>query len=421
MIVSAVSLKTHAYLPIGATPDGKPVYAIYTAADGSYTLYLPAEESGNVLVVASPPERSDERLAVGDVTPVKPAAQPRVLDESTAQAVRNARDVMANQLARMMTATDVNSELNTLQGGKTVFPEAVLPLMRKFIQGINDFGRQLGVPTTPGAQDIPEVRELSYIACDATLGFLDYDALRTNPAIRGLHRPAGASFRGHGQIFAALEARTATYMQEHLAKGETLPLDVVVPIFHAIDYRSDNCVKQAHVPLSKASDIGVFLSNDVLSRYTIDNYYDLRRTFRALGPALDPPATPTHDPRDPAVYLDPTVNDYIDYGDRLEAATVAVLFTIATQVAGSDGPPALSAALAAGKAYLATHPRSAPQPAPLHRRRALLPARPARPTPGRRLARPRARRRRHRHALRETRRRRHALKPVSGTRTRRCP
>jgi hypothetical protein len=53
MRISVLSLDTNTPVPIGQDEAGRPVYTVYTNAEGHYDLYLPAAEAGNVRVVAN--------------------------------------------------------------------------------------------------------------------------------------------------------------------------------------------------------------------------------------------------------------------------------------------------------------------------------------------------------------------------------
>lgn len=69
MLVSAISLRDRSYLPVGIGPDGKPVYVVYTDANGGYKLYLPPQEAGNVVVAATAPAARTDRFSTTPTWP----------------------------------------------------------------------------------------------------------------------------------------------------------------------------------------------------------------------------------------------------------------------------------------------------------------------------------------------------------------
>jgi hypothetical protein len=102
MLVSAVSLRTHKYVPLGVNKDGKPVYAVYSNASGSYKVYVPQTEVQNILLVANPPGLQDERTIYNVVsTPTLPDTV--AVDEDSALVGRYLRRIAREQINFMLT------------------------------------------------------------------------------------------------------------------------------------------------------------------------------------------------------------------------------------------------------------------------------------------------------------------------------
>ncbi|MDB5101119.1 MAG: hypothetical protein JWM80_5540 [Cyanobacteria bacterium RYN_339] len=105
--VGLFSLAKGKLLPVGQDEQGKQVYAVFSNMKGGFTLYVPAEEVGNVLVVASDARAKDRRLAVSAVT-VKTATNGPV-DEFTTQTVAYLRASLAPRLQEVL---DSDFDLN---------------------------------------------------------------------------------------------------------------------------------------------------------------------------------------------------------------------------------------------------------------------------------------------------------------------
>jgi hypothetical protein len=86
LVVSAVSLRDHQYVPLGADAAGQPVYAIYSDAAGGYKLYLPQALEGNVAVVAGVPQSADARLVYNAIAPIQANTTAPVDDDAAATA-----------------------------------------------------------------------------------------------------------------------------------------------------------------------------------------------------------------------------------------------------------------------------------------------------------------------------------------------
>jgi hypothetical protein len=100
MVVRVVSLATGEPLALGVGPDGAPVTALYSDAEGRFTAYLPTGTAGSVRIDATTAAGGDDRLALAQVASVDVAAQ---LDDDTSLATRYIREGFATRLLDLMT------------------------------------------------------------------------------------------------------------------------------------------------------------------------------------------------------------------------------------------------------------------------------------------------------------------------------
>jgi hypothetical protein len=364
LLVSAVSLKTHAYVPVGQDPAGQPVYSVFSDGAGAFKLYLPASEAGNVLVVANVPGTQDENLVYGGVTPVTATAK---LDEDAQLATRLIRYVLGRHLARIISTPDTSKVVADIVSGDTALSGQVRPLLIDLIQRLNTHAHQAGVPADDTAVDRPEVRELGLLLADVALGQIDYQDLTTSSLFDP--RWTGASENilvGIGVSMRALREATGKYMQRHLAAGESLPVEVRFPSFMVFFPDHSSCSYPASMKLRKPSDLGAFLISDVLARQTSGVILDTRKAFAGLAPV---PLTAYDDPSDqnPDLYRDES-GQQLSYGMRIEASMDALLGHFALATSPPDGTPSalLDATFKRMDDYAATHKFPGPaEPIPL--------------------------------------------------------
>lgn len=102
MAVGLRSLRTGLPVPVGVDASGTPVYTVYSNLQGGYTLYPPASEAGNVLVVAGVPASSDARAQLSAIAGAT-ADTGGAVDEDTDLVTRSMRGVFAGHLASIFT------------------------------------------------------------------------------------------------------------------------------------------------------------------------------------------------------------------------------------------------------------------------------------------------------------------------------
>ncbi len=101
MLVGVISLADGAYLPLGVDREGKPIYAVFTDAEGGFKVHLPAGLAKNVLVVSSVPGTSDPRLAV-DLVASGVSAGGLVVDDASTVATTYLRQSIVARLEEAM-------------------------------------------------------------------------------------------------------------------------------------------------------------------------------------------------------------------------------------------------------------------------------------------------------------------------------
>jgi hypothetical protein len=98
-VITARAMATGAPLPVGVDGQGKPVYAIYSNLQGEYTLFVPTDVPGGVVVEARVPKRDDPR-SVYDI--VSGVAKDGVIDEDSALVAKYLRRTFANKFRSVL-------------------------------------------------------------------------------------------------------------------------------------------------------------------------------------------------------------------------------------------------------------------------------------------------------------------------------
>ncbi|MDB5099867.1 MAG: hypothetical protein JWM80_4288 [Cyanobacteria bacterium RYN_339] len=174
MLISVLSLRSHRYLSLGSYKDGdgkpQPVYSIYSNADGAYTLYLPAEEAGNVMVVASPPgQTNDDRLIYNVVADPKRHDVP--IDEDTALAGRYLHFAFSGRIAEVLATDDAGVKaVVVLIGRASSLPKGFQDSLADFLSAVNHAGAKYKVASWKNQKDVDD---LAVHLTDRALSFLD--------------------------------------------------------------------------------------------------------------------------------------------------------------------------------------------------------------------------------------------------------
>ncbi|MDB5097900.1 MAG: hypothetical protein JWM80_2321, partial [Cyanobacteria bacterium RYN_339] len=354
LVVSAVSLRTQQYVPVGTGAGGEPAYGVYSDAAGGYKLYVPASEQGNVAVVASVPGNSDAKLVYNTIVPVA-ANSSAAVDDDAAVTTRMIRRTIAGQIALIMVTADNAINVSAITEDNTV-PAAFQPGLVRAVTALNQRARARGVPTGPAALDQPEVQALAQRLADVVLGFVPYDDVKLDPLLApGWKGPQDKLFVAMGKTFKHLREATRTYMQAKLAAGGTLPVTMSVMVARQAPGALDDCRFEDPVALGTPADLGVFLVEDLLSRYQTNAFFNTAAAFQA---------TRLPGGEDPDIFFDDAHQPFQE-SERLRASS-SVLFayfalTLAPPDATDEAPaPALAQLLTTLDAFAASHTFTAP-------------------------------------------------------------
>jgi hypothetical protein len=195
MLVSAVSLTNHKYVPVGVNASGQPVYVVYSNAKGEYKLYLPKEEVGNVLIVTNVPGTQDTRVVYNVLTSLA-KAQTVSIDEDTALAGRFLHRAFEQRLQQILQADDqqlVNTTARIARG----LPDVLKQPLTDFTLRFNNEARKYGISA---ATDPTLARDLAQFITDGVLAQMDdlttlnlepsnYD-IADSPRLAGPEEPA---------------------------------------------------------------------------------------------------------------------------------------------------------------------------------------------------------------------------------------
>lgn len=105
MRLFALSARTGRLLPLGRDPQGQDVYAVYTALDGSYTVYVPDGIQDYVRVVAVAPDHPEARLGYNVFA--KPNGPAAGIDEDTAIATQYLRRAFRAKFENLLVLDDL--------------------------------------------------------------------------------------------------------------------------------------------------------------------------------------------------------------------------------------------------------------------------------------------------------------------------
>jgi hypothetical protein len=366
MLVSAVSLKTHKYVPVGVDPDGKPVYAIYSNLQGGYELYLPKAEEGNVLVVASAPAVHDDSLVCNAFTPVE-AAQQVALDEDTALATAHIRRLFVARLASLLTGNFGDDLLANL-GKRNAFLAPILERLTRVTKGIAAAGH---VPQGPGWGDSPQVRDLAQLMTDAGLAYVDTSTMHTSklytPDWNGPDEPV---YPALGDVFRLVRASSERYIAAH-------PADHPPRVTFLQDRRNGKeadqpaCAYRVELPLENASTMGTYIQTRVLVADVSHPLANTTNALRALS-LVQVPVDKPYSPDDAASFGLPS-GARVLLSERIDACQIAIMSAILLTLSPPDWngeapyPPATQAIVDLANAYTASHsfdpaPQGTPRP-----------------------------------------------------------
>jgi hypothetical protein len=334
MRVSAVSLRTHQYVPLGVDAAGQPVYSIYSNLKGEYEVYLPTAEEGNVVLVAGVPGSEDARLVYNAFTPAQTAAAVP-MDEDTAAATRTVRQVFTRHMIDLLTNPDVDGFIAALGVKPRTSSKELDKQVKAALLLLKDYAREKGVPNGPGADQIPEVQELAQLLTDAELSFVPYDQLMTNPLLTpGWDGPDEQVYEGLGKSFAAMRKGAARFLAANSPAVARFSLDM------RLDARDDApaCEQPVELPLVYPTDLTDFLVDQILSVPMAHPIINTRYMLESISvPAIAPGTGLTYTPGNPNYYDDPADGKRRMYSSRVNACSTALINMIVLTVFPLEG------------------------------------------------------------------------------------
>jgi hypothetical protein len=369
MLVSAVSLKTHEYLPVGVDAKGQAVYAVYSNLKGEYQLFLPKAEEGNVLVVASAPNSADPHLVYNAVTPVQ-APEPVPVDPDVAQATKLLRQLFVAHMANLLTGQPDDGYFNALGTGDKGLATQLGATLKAFSDLVAARAKAAGVPTGPGAAAIPEVHELAEQMSDAGIGFVDTSQLVTNaiyePTWKGPQEPA---MKALGQSFGLIRAGAKRWMDLHPAPRPLL-VDFLIDGRTEPGSKVPACDYRVTASLQEPGDYGAFIVERILGGRETHSIINTRYALEAIAdPPVDREAPLRYAEGDPNWYLDAASGEHYEVAARINVCmgTIAGVLTLTLTPPGwtpGDTPPAAVAqVLSQIDRFAASHTFSAAPPA----------------------------------------------------------
>jgi sugar lactone lactonase YvrE len=186
--VGVVSLADGKPLPVGVDGQGKPVYAAFTDAAGSYHLYLPAGLAGNVRVVAVAPESDDPRLEYGAVGRADALANVQI-DEVSALIAAYLRLRFTRGMEYLLGHDAAIGKVNEL-AGNPVLAAALAGLADELREALEGAGFQALAPA--------QKREALQHVADALVARIELDKVVTSSTVRGWKTD------GHEQAMGAM-------------------------------------------------------------------------------------------------------------------------------------------------------------------------------------------------------------------------
>ncbi|MDB5096849.1 MAG: hypothetical protein JWM80_1270 [Cyanobacteria bacterium RYN_339] len=276
MLVAAVSLRTHQYLPVGSYLDaaGKRqlAYSIYSNAEGKYRLFLPKEEQGNVMIVANVPGSLDDRLVYNVVTP-NAATELGVVDEDTALASRFVHFAFVERMMGILAADDNGlahiSEIVTFKDSS--IPEALKLAIDGLLREMNQAARPYPMARW---KDPGLLRELAIRVCDRALSETPGDPIITKEASTDWTGPDEPAYATLGKCLRTL--RQATSNRLATEPGYFLA--------HDFDFAGD-CHNHylAKIPVLKPTDPGDYIFSNFLGKNATSAIAEIDTVYIALG------------------------------------------------------------------------------------------------------------------------------------------
>jgi hypothetical protein len=381
VLVSAISLKTHAYLPVGVDASGSPVYSVFTDLGGRYELYLPNTDLGTVMIAVTPAPGNNAQVSYNTLAPTSLASGGSTLavtsDEDSDLAVQTMREAFVDNMALVLTSQDAGPVLTSDLGNNPL----LRPAFASFVAQLNASARSAGVPQGPDAARIPAVRQLAYLLCDTVLANGNADQIQLSatfqPGWQGSPETVSQGLRAAAH---ALRVQTARYMAT-FSPADTAQLTYVVDARLRGHDGESFCPVHVVLPLHTPADlmaysIGLDVKNDdahgttnVGRAYTAVTVPRLDAAAFDHAPTLDDPVFSRSD--NPDFYQDAVTGQKLRYSERVQASLSAIIGSIGLSLAaqGNGGAPtAVADDLATLRQFASSHSfKGSPAPVPTPR------------------------------------------------------
>jgi hypothetical protein len=243
---------------LGSSPDGQPVYAIYSNAEGRYEVYVPKGLARNVLVVAEAPQQ-DPRLSYNLV--VNPqATSSQAIDEDTSLVSRFVRDSFRGKVQEVLSAPNFDDP---------TFLTATFPTIAKFPaygELIKTAAAHFRAKVTQNQIPASKLPAVAAAASDAMIAFVD---LGNTKVLND-----GTKWSG-SQDEPAIPAMAGVlkHVREAVIKQG-------LPAVQALPFLKDAAQP---VEIKKPTDLAAFMVNTYLTSTNPEVFNKIRDVFSAIG------------------------------------------------------------------------------------------------------------------------------------------
>lgn len=262
-ILPVQGLSVQAYDMVSGKAIGKPAT---TDAKGMFKLGVPDGTTGNVLLLASVPGRSDTRFTYPAVSAVK-ADEPVTIDEDTAAAARFVRRCMVTRIAALTNPQNVGGSVDTFLTALRL-PSAITVVAAPALEEVRQRAQKSGIDKLPLDQREAVVQRFT----DALIAKITLQDVMIDPALNG----------GKGTREPALGAIVEVTRQLRLATLAKMKAD---PQYFA---NQDYMKNASHpVAIDKPSDVADFVLSEYMTDASVDAFAKMGQVFESVGMEAD--------------------------------------------------------------------------------------------------------------------------------------
>lgn len=236
MALTARSLRTGEPLPLGVDAQGNKVYAIYTNAEGGYSIYLPASEAGNVLLEATVPGTADKRLdyaliadtrTASAATPDPAAPTPsygNVLDDDTRLTTQYIRTSLTGRLAEIFISPNTEALIARIANDFTSAPLPIRTGIGTFVSTYRTAAIASGLSAaTPAEAEIVASRCVEILLANSDLNSVmcgpdTYTNWQDQPVAPALQEMTQVLTHGRKQMVINLASDPAFFASWHFSE-----------------------------------------------------------------------------------------------------------------------------------------------------------------------------------------------------------